>query len=138
MTLALAGARAGYRVAARRDTRREFGEMGERIAAQHLLANGYRILARNWRKRAGEIDIVAQTGDTVAFVEVRSRRESIWGSAAESLTWAKQKRMLAMADEYAAEHPDIPEGRRVDLIAIDFGRDGRLKSLQHFESAVAT
>ncbi len=55
-------------------SRRALGEVGERLAAQHLLAKGYRIRERNFRTREGEIDIIAQHGDMLAFVEVRCRR----------------------------------------------------------------
>ena len=119
-----------------RDPRRALGEFGERIAARHLQGKGYRIIDRNHRTREGEIDIIAQTADTIAFVEVRTRRGDLMGSAAESITAVKAARLVALAEAYAAERPDLPDGRRIDLIAIDFARDGRMVSLQHFENAV--
>ncbi|HEY4685902.1 MAG TPA: YraN family protein, partial [Dehalococcoidia bacterium] len=54
--------------------RRRFGDFGERVAASHLEAKGYRILERNWSVREGEIDLIASRGDDLIFVEVRSRR----------------------------------------------------------------
>jgi putative endonuclease len=116
--------------------RQTLGAFGERLAEQHLLANGYRILDRNVRMREGEIDIVAQYGDTLAFVEVRTRRGHRLGSAIESITYRKAQRMYALAEAFLAAHEGLPEGRRVDVIAIDFTPDGRLGSLRHFESAV--
>jgi putative endonuclease len=118
------------------DPRRALGDFGERIAARHLQGKGYRILDRNHRTREGEIDIIAHTADTVAFVEVRTRRGDRMGSAAESITAVKAARLVTLAEAYAADRPDLPEGRRIDLIAIDFARDGRMVSLQHFENAV--
>ena len=116
--------------------RQTLGALGERLAEQHLLARGYRIVERNARTREGEIDIIALDGDTLAFVEVRTRRGNRTGSAVESLTPTKQRRMLALAEAYGADREDMPEGRRIDVIAIDFAADGRLLSLEHYESAV--
>ena len=71
------------------DGRRRLGAFGERLAAAHLEAKGYRIRARNYRCREGEIDIVAQDGDTLVFVEVRTRRGDALGGPAESVTATK-------------------------------------------------
>ncbi|HEY5640010.1 MAG TPA: YraN family protein [Dehalococcoidia bacterium] len=116
--------------------RRELGELGERLAAEHLEANGYLIRERNFRTAAGEIDIVAEAADALAFVEVRARRGSAMGTAAESLSPAKQRRMVEMAEAYGQARDGLPEQWRIDLIAIDFERDGRLASLVHYENAV--
>ena len=80
--------------------RRALGELGERLAAEHLLAKGYRIRERNFRTAAGEIDIVAEANGVLAFVEVKCRRGSSMGTAAESLSPAKQRRMVEMAEAY--------------------------------------
>ncbi len=116
--------------------RRALGELGERLAAEHLTAKGYRIRERNFRTAAGEIDIVAEAGGVLAFVEVKCRRGSSMGTAAESLSAAKQRRMVEMAEAYGQARDDLPEQWRIDLIAIDFERDGRLASLVHYENAV--
>jgi putative endonuclease len=116
--------------------RRALGELGERLAAEHLTAKGYRIRERNFRTAAGEIDIVAEAGGVLAFVEVKCRRGSSMGTAAESLSTAKQRRMVEMAEAYGQAREDLPEQWRIDLIAIDFERNGRLASLVHYENAV--
>ena len=116
--------------------RRALGELGERLAAEHLSAKGYRIRERNFRTAAGEIDIVAEAGGVLAFVEVRCRRGSSMGTAAESLSAAKQRRMVEMAEAYGQARDDLPEQWRIDLIAIDFESGGRLVSLVHYENAV--
>ena len=116
--------------------RRALGELGEQLAAEHLSAKGYHIRERNFRTAAGEIDIVAEAGGVLAFVEVRCRRGSSMGTAAESLSPAKQRRMVEMAEAYGQARDDLPEQRRIDLIAIDFESDGRLASLVHYENAV--
>jgi putative endonuclease len=116
--------------------RRALGELGERLAGEHLLAKGYRIRESNFRTAAGEIDIVAEAGGVLAFVEVKCRRGSSMGTAAESLSPAKQRRMVEMAEAYGQVREDLPEQWRIDLIAIDFERSGRLASLVHYENVV--
>ena len=117
-------------------SRRSLGELGERLAVQHLLANGYTILERNFRTRAGEIDIIAQTGDVIAFVEVKCRRGDSRGTPAESVTVAKQRRLVELAEAYGQAREGLPEERRIDVIAVEFSPAGRLIGLQHLESAV--
>jgi putative endonuclease len=120
----------------RKNPRRRLGEFGERLAVQHLLSKGYRIRDRNVRTREGEIDIVAEGEGVLAFVEVRARRGDAMGLAIESLTAAKQRRLLSLAEAYCQDRPDLPAERRIDLIAVDLAPDGRLVSLQHIEGAV--
>lgn len=117
------------------DTRRAFGQLGERLALQRLQANGYRIRETNYRCAAGEIDIIAEHDDTIVFIQVKARRGSRMGTATEAVTPRKQQRLIALAETYAAEH--TPEDAlRIDDIAIDFTADGRLLSLNHYENAV--
>ncbi len=116
--------------------RQRLGQFGERLAVQHLLAKGYRIRDRNVRTREGEIDIIAEGDGVLAFVEVRARRGDAMGSALESLTAAKRRRLVALAEAYGQDREDLPPERRIDVIALEIAADGRLLSLQHIESAV--
>ncbi len=116
--------------------RRRLGDFGERVAKAHLEAKGYRILATNFRVREGEVDIVAQQGDVVVFVEVKTRRGEAMGSAVEAIGRRKAQRLLQVAEAFDQQHPELPPGRRIDLIAIDLDAAGRVVSLQHIESAV--
>ncbi|HVP06110.1 MAG TPA: YraN family protein [Dehalococcoidia bacterium] len=115
--------------------RRSFGDLGERLAAHHLEAKGYRIVARNYRRAEGEIDIIARGGETLVFVEVKSRRGVAMGSASEAITRVKAARLAQLAEAYADEH-EPGAGLRIDLIAIDFAPDGRMLSLTHHENAI--
>ena len=117
-------------------TRRALGEFGERLAVQHLEAKGYQIVERNYRRREGEIDIIARLGDLLAFVEVRCRRGSAMGTAIESLSRTKQRRLVALAEAYGQDRDGLPERRRVDVIGIDLAPDGKLLSVSHIEGAV--
>ena len=116
--------------------RRRLGDFGERVAKAHLEANGYRILATRFRVREGEIDIVAQRGGLVAFVEVKTRRTGALGSAAEAIDGRKAQRLVTVAEAFGQQHPELPPERRIDLIAIDLDAAGRVLSLQHIENAV--
>ena len=115
---------------------RDLGDFGERVAAAHLEANGYRILDTNFRVREGELDIVAERDGVVAFVEVKTRRGDAMGAAVEGVTARKAKRLLLAAEAFGQQHPELPAGRRIDLIAIDLDAQGRVVSLEHIESAV--
>jgi putative endonuclease len=132
----LAAATAGRLTAPFPNHRRLLGDLGERLGVQHLLAKGYRIRERNFRVREGEIDIVAERGDLLAFVEVRCRRGDRMGTAGESLTPAKQRRLVGLADAYGLAREGLPEQRRIDVIALDFGPGNRLLSLEHIEGAI--
>jgi len=116
--------------------RRLLGDFGERVAAAHLEAKGYRILARNYRCREGEIDLVAQQGDVLVFVEVRARRGEEAGTAAESITQVKAGRLVAVAQAYYQEHPHLPPHQRIDVVAVELSPQGRLQKVEHIEGAV--
>ena len=118
------------------DPRRALGELGERLAEQHLLAKGYRIRERNFRIREGEIDLIAETDGTLVFVEVRARKGARMGTAIESLTPAKRRRLIVLAEAYGQVREDLPEDRRIDVIALDLSASGKLLSAEHIEGAV--
>ncbi|MEO6397211.1 MAG: YraN family protein [Tepidiformaceae bacterium] len=111
--------------------RKALGDFGERVAAHRLEAEGLRILARNVRTPAGEIDLVAEDGTDLAFVEVRTRRE-LRGAAAESLTPAKLQRMWRCAMEYCERHELLIDRARIDLLSIDLGPNGEAARVEHF------
>ena len=120
----------------RQAAKQALGAFGERLAAAHLESKGYRILERNYRRREGEIDIVAARGGCLVFVEVRTRRGQERGSAVESVGPAKGARLAALAEAYCQERPDLPPDRRIDVVAVDLTPEGRLLSIQHIENAV--
>jgi len=82
------------------------GARAEDLCAELLRASGLRLLARNWRCRHGEIDLIAEEGGTVVFAEVRSRTSAGFGGAAESITSAKRERLLAAARLYLSGRPE--------------------------------
>jgi len=112
-------------------SRRRTGRAGEELARQALEARGYRILARNWRTRGelrGEIDLVAAESGDLVFIEVKTRRGAAYGTAAEAITPAKARRLLALAQSYIAEACSAggPEPSwRIDVVTIEIDRAGR-------------
>ncbi|MEX2237281.1 MAG: YraN family protein [Dehalococcoidia bacterium] len=114
------------------DARGRMGASGERLAAEHLRARGYQIVGQRVRmSNTGEIDIVALDGDTLVFVEVRTKRGR--GLAAESITPRKAARMLTHAENY---EDDEHESRRIDLVVVDLDERGKLLGVEHIANAV--
>jgi putative endonuclease len=103
---------------ASKPSRAAAGAAAEALAARYLEARGLAILARNWRRRCGEIDLIARDGDTLVFVEVRLRRRTDFGDAAASITAAKRARLVAAAGLYLARVPHTPHCR-FDAILLD-------------------
>ncbi len=108
------------------DGRAELGRWGEELAAQHLVASGAQVLARNWRCRTGELDIVALEADgTLVFCEVKTRRGSAFGEPAEAVGARKARRLRELACRWLAQ--DRPAGHhelRFDVVAVVRQRDG--------------
>lgn len=98
-------------------TTKQIGDAGEEIAAQYLLAHGLKLLARNFRVKGGEIDLVCRDGATTVFVEVRRRASADFGGAGASITVTKQKRLILAARHWLARHGDCD--CRFDCILID-------------------
>ena len=102
--------------------KREFGKAGESLAAKYLEQSGYRILFRNYWCRMGEIDIVAQKGNYVHFVEVKTRTGDFYGKPSESVTWQKIDRMRLAAECYMKAFEGMPGlGKKMqfDLIEVE-------------------
>ncbi len=97
------------------------------------MRRGLRVLARNYRCRAGEIDVVAGDGVTIVFVEVKERRSGSHGSAVEAVTPAKRQRVVRAARHWAACHGAQGCAFRFDVVSIDWGPDG--PRVRHDENA---
>ena len=116
------------------DRRKQTGRRGEDLTAAYLLEKGYRIVTRNWVCPAGELDIIAQDGDTLIFVEVRTRRGDRFGTPAESITPAKQARLVELAQTYLQGIPAPQPGWRIDVVAVQLGQG--TPRIDHIENAV--
>jgi len=98
---------------------RKKGDQAEQTAERHLQRQGLKTLCRNYHCKAGEIDIVMQQGEVIVFVEVRYRRQSRHGSAAESVTRNKQQKLLRAASHYLTRHALHHRPCRFDVVAIN-------------------
>ncbi|MGE0865986.1 MAG: YraN family protein [Vicinamibacterales bacterium] len=99
--------------------RQQLGLEGEEIAATELQRLGYQILVRRYRSRFGEIDLIARDAGTVVFVEVKTKTDSRFGDPAEMVTAQKQRRLVSMAEEYAAGHALHATPCRFDVVSVD-------------------
>jgi putative endonuclease len=120
------------------DRRRQLGDTGEQLAAEHLNRRGFQILDRNFRTRWGELDIVACDGQTIVFCEVKTRLASRAGrDPLESIHPRKRAQVRRMAGRWLAERNDRPRATdlRFDAIGVTLGADGRLIRLDHLEAA---
>ncbi len=116
--------------------RTRLGNRGEEIARRHLLGLGWCILATNYRSKWGEVDIVAQEGDQLVFVEVRTRQsDDKFGGPKESVTHKKKERLQATAETYIQELDQPPAGWRIDLIAVVLTR-GEPPQVEHVIHAI--
>jgi len=95
------------------------GCLGETLAARELERQGYAIRARRYRSRFGELDLVAEEGGVLVFVEVKARRTARFGGAAESISAWKRRRIGAMALDYLAWIGRLDARCRFDVVAID-------------------
>ncbi len=100
------------------DPRRAFGAAGEARAARWYEARGYRVVARNWRCRDGELDLVVTRGRTLVFVEVKTRRTDRFGTPAEAVTYQKQRRLRRLALRYLEATEARPATLRFDVVSI--------------------
>jgi putative endonuclease len=100
------------------------GEMGESLAAAYLSRSGYRIVTRNYRCRFGEIDIVAREGETLVFVEVKSRRSGSYGDPQLAVGLPKQKKISRIALQYLSETNLSHSPARFDVVAVKFLPEG--------------
>ena len=103
------------------DHRQNLGKAGEDLACRELARRGYAILARRYRTRLGEIDIVADDHGTLVFVEVKTRADDRCGSPAEAVTRRKQRRLARMAADYLARSRGRHRPCRFDVVAVRLG-----------------
>ena len=94
------------------------GRRGERAAARYLLKLGFDILARRYRGRSGELDVIAFEKDTLVFVEVKTRGSPTFGEPWEFVDWRKQQILRRTAEEFIADHDLGQYAYRFDIVAV--------------------
>ena len=113
---------------------RLLGDEGERIACRHLKKQGCRILARQAKTALGEIDLIVRDGETIVFVEVKSRRDRREGSPAEAVDARKQKKLTQLALAWLKRRKLLGQRCRFDVIAVRWDEQGR-PIVDHFKNA---
>ena len=117
--------------------RQRTGQLGERLAAEKLVAQGYEIVERNYRCTAGEMDIIARDGECYTFIEVRARHGRSCGTPEESITPPKQRRLIEIAESYLQEYALHNVDWRIDVVAVEWDRSGRLMRVEVIQDAVS-
>ncbi len=112
--------------------RQALAGLGEAAAARYLERTGCAIIARNYRCPYGEIDVIGRDGETLVFVEVRTRSSDRFGTPEESITSSKARRMTRCALAYLTAHAAACAQWRIDLIAIVVAQ-GRITRLEHYK-----
>lgn len=113
--------------------RRAQGKAGEDLAVQYLQKNGLKILECNYRFERGEIDIVAEEGEELVFVEVKARQSNTFGAPEDAVSEDKQKQVYTVADGYLFEHNIEDRPCRFDVVAVEF-RNG-CNEIRHIRNA---
>jgi len=126
--------------------RQSLGRWGESLAADYLVDLGYVVLERNVRTPYGEIDLVARLFEessistekclVTVFVEVKTRSTHTFGHPEESVTARKRAHMIAAAQSYLQDHPDLGGVWRIDVIAIQRLQPDKPPTIHHFENAI--
>ncbi len=109
------------------DVRQQLGAAGEEAALQIYIDRGYRLVARNWRCRLGELDLVLRRGSQLVICEVKTRRDSRFGHGWEAVGARKQAKVRAVAQVFLLTHPDPTASVRFDVASVRV-RNARLPS----------
>lgn len=120
----------------KRNNRAAAGREAEELAVQYLLRKGWTVVEKNWRCRAGEIDIIMRDGEEYVLVEVRSKRQSSsYGTAIEAIDARKQQRVRMVAEWYRSAYQLYEAKMRCDAIAVTFHAQGEHPTIQHIVAA---
>ncbi len=114
---------------------KSLGQRGEAAAAQHLRREGYEILARGGRLKPGELDLVALDGQTIVFVEVKTRQSAEAGHPTEAVDAAKQRRLTRLAVTFLKRHGLLESPARFDVVAVTWPEGRRRPDIKHFKNA---
>jgi len=117
-----------------RPGKQALGRNGEDIAAEYLKKQKYRLLDRNFRCPAGELDLIFEKKEWLVFVEVKARTSADFGVPEEAVTGRKKKRILRAAEWYVAENRLEDRSQRFDVISVVF-TEGRPPVVTHFPAA---
>ena len=115
--------------------RKLLGDRGERAAVQYLKKQGFRIIAKQYRNSAGEVDIIAQEEKTTVFVEVKTRTSTSDGRPFEAVDLRKQEKITRIALTWLKKHGRLDQPARFDVISILWPEENAEPQIQHFRNA---
>ena len=115
----------------KKNGRKQLGHWGESVAAHQLEAQGYEIVARNWRCRHGEIDLVTKAGAVWVFVEVKTRRGRAFGTPEEGVPPRKLRKLFELGQHYLLANDLDDVEWRIDLVAVELDSRGKLLRCEH-------
>ncbi|MDT3695936.1 MAG: YraN family protein [Ignavibacterium sp.] len=115
-------------------SKKDFGKEGEEIAAKYLLEKGFEILKRNYQFSHGEIDIIAMDGETLVFIEVKTRKTLEYGEPEYAITKKKIQQIKKVAELYLFDNEIEEADCRFDVIAIILGSENN-PQITHYENA---
>jgi len=118
-------------------TTKDIGQRGEDIASDYLKRNDFSIILRNYRKKYGELDIIAENEGDLVFIEVKTRTTESHGSAEEAVTPSKQRQIIKLATVYISEHSLFDKNVRFDVISILL-ENTQVVKLNHIKHAFST
>jgi len=114
---------------------KKLGDLAEKLAARSLILKGYDILARKFRCRFGEIDIIALDRGTLAFIEVRSRSDEEHGLPYETINHVKKRRIRKVATLFQMKYDLLERDSRFDCVSVIFDKIGNLKDIEIIKDA---
>lgn len=110
------------------------GIFGENFAAVYLTSHGYKIIERNFKKRYGDIDIVALDGETLVFVEVKTRKSDEYGSGEDAITPYKLRSLTKSAQYYCYKKEIEDKPMRIDLVSVEMTDDLKVKKIEVYKN----
>lgn len=110
------------------------GKLGEELAAKYLAQKNFKILEQNFHKRYSEIDIVAIDGNTLVFVEVKTRIGTKFGLPEESITPRKLRSLIYAAQYYKLVHQELPQAMRIDVVSVLLFSEDKLEKITHYQN----
>ncbi|MFH1194185.1 MAG: YraN family protein [bacterium] len=117
-----------------KNSKPDFGKIGEDIACKFLSDKGFKIIQRNYRFERGEIDIIAEDGDVLVFVEVKTRTNLEYGPPEYAITKSKQKQIKKIAEAYLWEKEIKDRDCRIDVVAIILRKNNK-HNINHIPNA---
>ncbi len=111
------------------------GDRGERVAVRYLKKQRFRIIAKQYRNCYGEVDIIAQDGKTIVFVEVKTRTSTNDGQPFEAVDLRKQDKITRVALAWLKKHDRLEQPARFDIVSIIWPDENSAPQIQHFRNA---